>query len=127
MATKKEYKKAIEKSNGTNTDIARVLKNTPQAVTQYREKHPDINKLIEEKRFELIDKAEDVGIDLLNFYDSDNPGQAASIRLRESQYVRSRLGKNKGWAEKQEIEMSGSVETLSKEERESEIKRLLKK
>lgn len=107
MANKTEYIKAISMSNGTNVSISRILGNTPQAVSHYREKNPDIHELINKKRMELIDNAEDVGSDLLKFHDSDNPAQAASIRLRESQYVRSRLGKNKGWAERTEIEHSG--------------------
>jgi len=109
MANKSEYKEAIEKSNGTNTDISRILGITPQAVSHYRKKSKDINQLIKDKRMELIDKAENVGADLLEFHDSDNPSQAASIRLRESQYVRSRLGKDKGWVEKQEVEHSGRI------------------
>ena len=109
MATKEEYKKAIEKSNGTNTSISKILGNTPQAVTLYRDKNTDIDELIKKKRLELIDKAENVGADLLEFYDGINPSQAASIRLRESQYVRSRLGKDKGWVEKQQIEHSGDL------------------
>ena len=122
MANKSEYIKAIGKSNGTNTNISKILRITPQAVSDYRKKNEDIHKLIKDKRLELIDKAENVGAELLEFYDSMNASQAASIRLRESQYVRSRLGKGQGWIEKQEqaIEHKGEQIKIIIEEKKPE-------
>ena len=107
---KSDYTAVIEASNGTMTDISRRLKITHSAVMQYFEVHPDIKQLYELKRLQIIDKAEDVGADLLKYEDDENPSQAASIRLRESQYVRGRLGKNRGWTEKTETELTGQLD-----------------
>jgi hypothetical protein len=39
----------------------------------------------------------------------------------------SKEGKRRGWGKTQEVKITGSVEIFTKEEREAEIKRLLKK
>ena len=125
MANKKQYKRAIEISNGTETNISYILDNTPGAVHNYRKNNPDIDQLIKDKRNELIDRAENVGSELLDYEDDENPTQAAGIRMKESQYVRSRLGKNKGWTERTEIEHSG--ESISIQVNiPNEVKELLK-
>lgn len=124
---KSDYTDVIEASNGTLTDISRRLNITYSTVIRYFEAHPDIKELYEKKRLELIDKAEDVGADLLKYEDDENPSQAANIRMRESQYVRGRLGKNRGWTEKTETAVTGqldgtidlSVITMCKEYNES--------
>lgn len=106
---KSDYTDVIEASNGTINDIARRLKITHSAVIQYFYIHSDIKELYEKKRLERIDKAEEVGVELLDYEDDENPIQAAGIRMKESQYVRSRLGKTRGWTEKTEIEHSGEM------------------
>ncbi len=106
---KSDYTDVIESSKGTMTDISIRLGITHSAVMRYFEAHPDIKELYEKKRLERIDFAEDVGADLLKYEDDENPSQAASIRLRESQYVRGRLGKNRGWTEKTETEITGEI------------------
>lgn len=105
MSNKTEYKEAIKRSNGTNTDISKILGNTPEAVCQYRQKNPDIDKLIKAKRMELIDKAENV---LGNHLKHNDP----KIRQDAAKYVTSRLGKNQGWSERTEVEHSGEMKNI---------------
>ena len=109
MANKKEYKAAIEKSNGTVINIAQILKLTRQAVYNYMEKNPDIAEYRQQRRFQLIDEAESVGADLLKFEDLKNPAQAAAIRQKEAQFIRNKLGKDQGWGDKQEVQHSGEL------------------
>lgn len=108
--TKPMWKKVIEASLGTQTDIARRLKVTDGAVAQYMERNPDMRELLDKKRMSNVDRAEDVLFEQLDFHDSDNQSSGQRIRQSAAQYIASRLGKNKGWTEKTEIEHSGEMQ-----------------
>jgi len=97
-----EYKKAINASNGTRIDISKRLKITPSAVTQYLEKHPDIDKLLRKRRLSNIDLAESEIFKQLDFKDNKGKSSAAKIRQGASQFILKTLGKNAGWMEKSE-------------------------
>jgi len=122
MATKQEYKKAIELSNGTRVDVSKILKVSRSAVTQYVEKHSDIRELLEQKRLEMIDMAESEIFSQLNFNDPKSESSAANIRQKASQFILKNLGKNQGWVEKQEtsIEHKGEQIKVIIEEKKSD-------
>lgn len=121
--TIKEYKQAIRQSNGILVNIAELLNVTRGAVTLFLKNHPELKELIEQKRESWIDKAENELFNQIEFEDEKDPVPAARIRQNASQFILNKLNKN--YADKQEIEHSGSISVLSQEERESEIKRLL--
>lgn len=126
--TKKLFKLALEGSIGTQRDMSRRLNVTDGAVFRYLERHPDMKELLEKRRMDNVDKAEHEIFEELEFNDyAKEPAAAARIRQNASQFILSRLGKKRGWVEKQEVELSGNIQTLTKEERESEIKRFLGK
>ena len=117
MSNKKQYKETIEASNGTRVDVAERLGITRGAVTLYLNKNKDMADLLELKRLSNIDLAESELFKQLNFNAGDNAASAAGIRQKASQFLLTRLGKNKGWVEKteQEVEHKGEVK-ISKEE-----------
>ena len=87
-----------------------------------------MQKLLDKQRLNNIDRAEHEIFEQLEFDDySKEPATAAKIRQGASQFILSRLGRKKGWADNKELEIAGNISMLSKEEREAEIKRLLEK
>ena len=126
QTTEKGYRLAIEVSDGTITDISRRLKRTTGTVTLYFDKHPEIKAVFEKRRLTNIDRAESVLFSQLDFKDNKNKSAGERIRQKSAQYITERLGRDNGWGQKQELELSGNITSLTKEEREAEIKRLLK-
>lgn len=102
--TKPMWKKVIEASLGTQTDIARRLKVTDGAVAQYMERNPDMRELLDKKRMSNVEKAEDV------LFEHLNKNVDPKIRQDSAKYISSRLGKHKGWTEKTEVEHSGEMQ-----------------
>ena len=111
--TKAMFKKALENSYGTNVDLSKRLHVTEGAMTQYIQRHPDMKELLDKKRLSNVGRAENEIFSQLEFEDSKSESSAAKIRQTASQFILTRLGKNKGWVEKteQEIEHKG-VEQL---------------
>ena len=104
------FKAALEGSLGTNVDLSRRLNVTEGAMTQYLNRNPDMKKLLEIKRLDNIDRAESEIFEQLKFdaYEKE-PATAAKIRQNAAQYILGRLGKNRGWVEKTEVEHSGET------------------
>lgn len=123
--TKKMFKKALEGSLGTQRDLSERLNVTDSGISYYLDRNPDMKKLLDNQRLKNVDRAEHEIFEELDFNDDEKAGTNAKIRQGASQFILSRLGRKKGWAENKEIELSGNISTLTKEERESEIKRLL--
>jgi len=106
--TVKLFKEALKGSIGTQTDIAKRLNVTPGAVAQYLQRNPKMVPLVEKKRLQNIDRAEHEIFEQLDFNDyTKEPASAARIRQGAAIYILSRLGKSRGWVEKQEIEHMG--------------------
>ncbi len=105
--TVKLFKKALEGSLGTQRDLSRRLKVTDGAVAQYLKRNPKMIPLVEEKRLQNVDRAEHEIFEQLEFDDDEKAGINARIRQGASQFILKTLGKNKGWVEKQELELSG--------------------
>ena len=107
--TKKTFKEALENSYGTNVDLSRRLHVTEGAMTQYIKRNPDMKKLLDEKRLSNVGRAENEIFSQLEFHGGDKPEASAKIRQTASQFILTRLGKNKGWVEKteQEVEHKG--------------------
>ena len=112
MTTKKQYKQVIEISNGTKVDVSDRLGISRSAVTQYLNKNPELNELLEQIRKDNIDLAESETFKQLKFYDDKNKVQAATIRQKASQFVLTRLGKGSGWVEKTESAVEHTGESL---------------
>lgn len=101
--TKKLYISTIEASTGTVTDVARRLNITHGSVSLYLDKHPDLRLLLDNKRMSNVQLAEDVLFEHLH-KDTD-----PKIRQDSAKYIAGRLGKNRGWTEKTETEISGEI------------------
>jgi len=125
--TKKDYERAIKGSLGIQINVANELGLTRGAVSKYLSENPDMRELLDNERMNAVDKAEKEIFDLMEFEDSDDPVPAARVRQKSSEFVLSRLGKDRGYGDKKEIELSGNISTLTEEEKEAEIKRLLGK
>lgn len=108
--TKKLFIKAVKNTNGIRKKVADNLKVDRSTVTNYLVRHPDMNIYLEEERERTLDIAEDEMLALVEFNDYDkDPASAARVRLNASQYLLSRLGKDRGYVEKQQIEHSGNA------------------
>ena len=107
--TKTLFKNVLDASLGTQTDIAKRLNVSDSAVKQYLERNADMKQLLDEKRLNNVNLAEDVLFEQLNFFDDKNKSSGEKVRQNSAQYILSRIGKNKGWADRQEIEHSGNV------------------
>ena len=102
IITIKMYEQAVEDSTGTITDVSRRLNITHGAVSHYLEKHPNIRDLLSKKRMSNVERAEDV---LFRHLDCEDP----KISQDSAKYIAGRLGKKRGWTEKTETEISGSM------------------
>ena len=105
--TVKLFKEALKGSIGTQIDISRRLKVTHGAVAQYLTRNPRMALLVEKKRLQNIDRAEDELFSQLDFNDDENLPASARIRQGAATYILGRLGKNRGWVEKSEVEHVG--------------------
>ncbi len=125
--TKKMFKLALEGSLGTQRDMSQRLNVTDSGMSQYIDRNPDMKELLDKQRLKNIDRAEHEIFEQLDFNDDEKLGVNAKIRQTASQFILKTIGKSRGWVEKQEVELNGNISTLTKEEREAQIKRLLEK
>lgn len=91
--TKKRFLEALKGTYGVRTRIAEKLGVTRGAITTYIKKHPELEPIIEEETQEIIDTAENKLFSLIN-----------QGEFRAIDKILSTKGKNRGYAEKQEIE-----------------------
>ena len=112
------FKKALEGSTGTQRDLSRRLHVTDGGVAQYLQRNPKMQKLLDKKRLDNIDKAEHEIFSQLEFFDYEKePATAAKVRAKAAELILKSLGKSKGWVEKSEIQHSGKTEVkITKEE-----------
>jgi len=117
------FKKALENATGTRVDMSKRLKVTRGAVTIYLSKNPDMAKLLDQRRLDNIERAEDEIFSQLEFKDSKNKSSGAKIRQGASQFILKTLGRSKGWVEKQEqlVEHKGESLKVIIEERKPEV------
>lgn len=111
--TLKDYKKAIEGSLGIQTNVADVLGIDRSAVTLFIRDHPEVKVWLEQERTKIVDKAEKVLVNQLEFSDFKNPTGAEGVKHKASTYILSRLGRDRGFGDKTEIEHSGIVHTIN--------------
>lgn len=115
----KTFIKALKNSGGNQARIAERLEVTRQSVGGFLNKNPKMRKLLNEEAELLTDVSEDnIAIGIMTHKDTD---------LSKWHLLNSKSGKARGYGQKQEVELSGNISTLTKEEREEEIKRLLGK
>lgn len=114
--SKERFKKALEGSYGVQTIIAKKLGVGRSAITNFLNKNDDMRELCNQEREKIIDIAEN------RLHSAVNKGQKWAVKM-----LLSSIGKNRGYVEKQEIEINGTVALMTKEERAAEIKRLLGK
>ena len=114
--SQKKFKLACVGSGGIQAAIAKKLDVARSTVTVYLQKHSEMREFVEEAGEIILDVAERN----INKKIVDGDESASRWKLE-------RKGKARGYAPKQEMEVRGMVATLTKEERESEIKRLLKR
>lgn len=127
--TIKLFKESLEGSLGTQRDMSQRLNVTDSGMAQYLERNPKMMALLQKKRLDNIDKAEHEIFGQLEFDKySKEPATAAKIRQNAAQYILSRIGKHRGWVEKQEVAIEGNLSTtsLTKEEFKETIERLHK-
>ena len=115
--SKKKVRAAIPGSMGIYMIIAKKCGVVRSTITMFlkKERNQNILQEIEEEREKTLDIGEAKLVKLIN------EGEFPAIK-----FLLSTKGKKRGYVEKQELEIS-SFDLLSKEEREKEIKRLLKK
>ncbi len=114
--TKKLFKDAAADSGGVQSIVAQRLEVSRQSVSVYIKKHEDMKAVLELERERIIDKAES------ELFKAADRGEKWAI----DKILRT-IGKNRGYIEKQELEITEKLSSLTKEEREEEIKRLLGK
>lgn len=102
IKTNEMYKSAIEACTGTVTDLSRRLDITHGSVSIYLDKYPEMRELLAKKRMSNVELAEDV---LFRHLDCEDP----KISQDSAKYIAGRLGKNRGWTEKTETEISGTM------------------
>lgn len=113
--TKKLFKVALESSTGTQRDLSKRLSVSDAAIHFYIERHPDMKALMDKRRMDNVDKAEDEIFNQLEFEDYDNQQGSAKIRQKAAELILKSLGKKRGWVEKTEVEHLGEpikIETI---------------
>jgi predicted transcriptional regulator len=100
--TKTNFKKAMEGSAGILANIARKLNVSRSAVTQFVQNNPDIQEMLKEEEESINDLAEAKLIQKLNEADI----HAIKFRLTTK-------AKNRGYIEKQEIDLNLTPVTVS--------------
>ncbi len=113
------FKVALKDSGGNQSIIAQRLKCTRQAVSLFLKKNPKMRLLLDAEAEKVIDAAENV---LDSSITKNKDLDSAKWKL-----IHSKRGKARGYTNKQEIEIAAVIATFTKEEREAEIKRLLRK
>lgn len=111
----KKFKLAMKGSYGVQSIIAKKCDVERMTITNFLDRNPEMRVLLEMEREKIIDVAEN------RLHTEVNSGKPWAIKK-----VLDSVGKKRGYVETQQVELSGNVSTLSKEEREAEIKRLLK-
>lgn len=94
-----DYADAIRRARGLLSYAADTLGVSRQALYLYVEQHPELYEVIEEARERTLDVAEN---NILTKLDAGD--------MNASQFILSRLGRNRGYGEK--VEQSGSVEIV---------------
>lgn len=87
---KSQIQEVIEKAHGMTASICHALDCTHQQFYVYLRKHPDLKKLQEDCRQDMIDKAEAVIMDNL-----ESPSEMT--RQKAAEFILSRLGGARGW------------------------------
>lgn len=94
-----DYAEAIRQARGLLSYAADALGVTRQALYLYVDAHPELHDVINEARERTLDLAEN---NILTKLDTGD--------YNASQFILSRLGRNRGYGEK--VEQSGSVEIV---------------
>ena len=97
--TEKTFKAALVNSGGNQARIAEKMEKTRQAVGLFLKKRPKMRELLDLEVVKLVENAEDiVAMSILSNRDID-----------QSKWLltNSKVGKQRGWGQKQEIEHSG--------------------
>ena len=133
--TQKLFKEVIPGTAGIQTVIAKRLKVDDATVMRFLERYPEMKKLQDLERLKEVDIAEREIFSQLRlgttketkhlFLDVD----FIKIRANAAFKIVKNLGKDRGWSEKTELEIAGTINStsLTKEELEKTIKRLLGK
>lgn len=108
---KTTFTKAVEKSNGTRSNVARILEVTNAGITNFLTKEPKLAGLLDEKRLSNIDKAEAEIFEELDFDEDEKPGVNAKIRQTAALAILKTLGANRGWQDNQKVEHSGELDS----------------
>jgi predicted transcriptional regulator len=96
--TKTNFKKAMDGSGGILAHIAKKLGVGRSAVTQYVQRHKDVQELLKEEEESINDLAESKLIQKIN------EGNTKMIKFRLVTKAR-----NRGYIEKQEVEYTGEI------------------
>ena len=107
--TAKEYIKALEKSGGLVAPAARRLGVTRAAVYAMARSHPTVKAAMDDARADILDLCES------NIFQAVTKGN-----LNMSTYLLDRLGKDRGYVTRQEVEQPGftaqEISAMSDEE-----------
>lgn len=103
--TTKKVKKALINSGGILQTVADRIGCTREHLHVYISKHPELVAARQEAREAMIDGAES------QLKKSLDEGDPSSVR-----WYLSRIGKNRGYAEKQEVEHSGAIKLSVEDE-----------
>ena len=118
--TFKQVSKAIEGSGGIISDIAEKCECDWHTAKTFIDKDEKLTRLLQNEKEGILDLGES------RLYQAVDEGEPWAV-----QYLLTRLGKKRGFGEKQEIELSGSLEQrikqMTPEEKEKRIKELQKK
>lgn len=115
--TAARFKKALPGSYGVRSVIAKKLDVTRAAITMFLKRNPACKKLCDTEREKIIDVAEN------RLFAAANAGEKWAVEK-----ILKTIGKSRGFDEKQEVEITGTIpNSLTNEQLESEIQRLLKK
>ena len=111
------FKKALKNSGGNQARIAERIGVDRSTIHNFITKNPKMRKLLDQEAELILDIAED-NID-------SHIATQKDVDSSKWKLLHSKGGRARGYGQKQEIELSGNVSTLTKEERNAEIKRLL--
>lgn len=111
------FKIALEGSGGVQAVIAKKLEVERSTITRYLDKNPKMRLLVQAESERMIDVAENSLHSLIS----------KKKDMRAIKFFLETKGKSRGYVVKQELAIEGSIATLTKEERDAEIKRLLGK
>ena len=112
----KTFQMALKGSGGNQSIIAQAIGVTRGAISIFVNKNPKMRKLLNSEAELILDVAEN---------NIDKAIMHQDVDSSKWKLMNSKKGRERGYGIKQEVELSGNINTLTKEERESEIKRLL--